>query len=80
LNIGTLESPTNAKIGAQCSDKKKMKFVELLGEFQDLFSWSYKDLPGFDIGIILHAIPIKEGIKPGRKKQIHVNPALRETI
>jgi ribonuclease HI len=38
LNIGTPESPKNVKIGAQCSDEEKMKFVKLLGEFQDVFA------------------------------------------
>jgi ribonuclease HI len=80
LNIGTPESPKNVKIGAQCSDEEKMKFAKLLGEFQDVFSWSYEDLCGFDPGLIQHAIPIKEGIKPVRQKQRPINPALEATI
>ena len=63
LNIGTPESIKNVKIGAQCSDEEKIKFAQLLGEFQDVFAWSYKDICGFDRSIILHAIPIKEGMK-----------------
>jgi hypothetical protein len=80
LNIGTPESPKNVKIGAQCSDEEKMKFAKLLGEFQDVFAWSYEDLRGFDPGLIQHAIPIKEGIKPVRQKQRPINPALEATI
>jgi hypothetical protein len=68
LNIGTPESPKNVKIGAQCSDEEKFKFTILLGEFQDFFSWSYEDLRGFDPVLIQHAIPIKVGIQPVRKK------------
>jgi hypothetical protein len=37
LNIGTLESQKNVKIGAQCSVEEKLKFSRLLGEFQDVF-------------------------------------------
>jgi hypothetical protein len=80
LNIGTPESPKNVKIGAQCSDEEKLKFSRLLGEFQDVFSWSYEDLRGFDPALIQHAIPIKEGIKPVRQKQRPINPALEATI
>jgi hypothetical protein len=80
LNIGTLESPKNVKIGAQCSDEEKMKFSKLLGEFQDVFSWSFEYLRGFDPALIKHAIPIKEGIKPVRKKQRPINPTLEATI
>jgi len=80
LNIGTPESPKNVKIGAQCSDEEKIKFSKPLGEFQEVFSWSYEDLHGFDPGLIPHAIPIKEGMKPDRQKQIPINPALEATI
>jgi hypothetical protein len=80
LNIGTLDSPKNVKIGAQCSDEEKLKFTELLHEFQDAFSWSYEDLSGFDPSLIKHSIPIKEGINPVRKKKRPINPALEATI
>jgi hypothetical protein len=80
LNIGTPDSPKNVKIGAQCTDEEKLKFIELLCEFQDVFAWSYEDLCGFDPALIQHAIPIKEGIKPVRKKQRPINLALEATI
>jgi hypothetical protein len=80
LNIGTLESPKNVKIGAQCSDEEKMKFSKLLGKFQDVFAWSYEDIRGFNPALIQHAIPIKEGIKPVKQKQRPINPALKATI
>jgi hypothetical protein len=80
LSIGTPEAPKNVKIGAQCSDEEEMKFAKLLGEFQDVFPWSYKDLRGFDPGLIQHAILIKEGIKPIRKEQRLITPVLEATI
>jgi hypothetical protein len=80
LNIGTLDSPKNVKIRAQCTDEEKLKFTELLREFQDGFSWSYEDIHGFYHALIQHAIPMKEGIKPVRKKQKPINPALEATI
>jgi hypothetical protein len=80
LNIGTPDCAKNVKIGAQCSDEEKMKFTELLREFQDVFSWSYEDFRGFDPALIQHAIPIKEGIKPVRQKQRPINPSLEATI
>ena len=57
-----------------------MKFAKLLGGFQKLFSWYYKDLHGFDPGIIRSAIPIKEGMKPVRKKQRPINSTFKETF
>jgi hypothetical protein len=52
----------------------------LLGEFQDVFAWSYEDLRGFDPTIIQHSTPIKEGIKLVRQKQRPINPAVEATI
>jgi hypothetical protein len=80
LNLGTSESPKMVKLGAQCSDEEKEKFIELLHEFQGGFSWSYEDLRGFHPALVQHAIPINEGIKLVRKKQIPINFALESTI
>jgi hypothetical protein len=80
LHIGTLNSPKNVNIGVQCTDEEKLKFSELLHEFQDVFSWSYEDLHGFDHALIQNSIPIKEGIKPVSQKKIPINPALEATI
>jgi hypothetical protein len=77
LKIGT---PKYVKIGAQCSDEEKMNFSKLPCGFQDVFAWSYEDIPGFDPGLIQHATAIKEGMEPVRKKQRPINPALKTTI
>jgi hypothetical protein len=80
LNIGTHDSPKIVKIGAQCFEEEKKKFMDLFQEFRDVFTWSYEDLRGFDPRIKKHVIPIKEGKKPVRQKQRPVNPALEATI
>jgi hypothetical protein len=68
------------KVGAQCSDQEKQKFMELFREFKDVFSWSYEDLHVFYRNVIQHAIPIKEEAKPFRKKQRPINPTLEAII
>ena len=79
-NIGALKSSKNAKISTQCYDKEEMKFVNLLGKFQDVFFWSYEDLRSFDPGLMQHAILIKGGIKLVRQKQRHINPIPKAII
>jgi hypothetical protein len=69
LNIGTPYSPNSVKIGSQCTDEEKLKFSELLHEFQYFFPWYYEDLCGFDPYLIQYPIPIKEGIKSDRQKK-----------
>jgi hypothetical protein len=57
-----------------------MKFPKLLRGFQKVFSWSYRDLRGFDLGLIHNSIPIKEGMKSSRKEQRPINSAFKETF
>jgi hypothetical protein len=71
MNIGTQETPKILKIGAQCSEEEKKKFMDLFHEFIDVFSWSYEDLRGFDPSVIQHAILIKEGANLLGKTKTH---------
>jgi hypothetical protein len=80
MNIGTQEDPKILKIGAQCSEQEKQKFMDLFHEFCDVFAWSYNDLHGFDPSVIQHAIPIKEDARPVRQRQRPINHALEATI
>jgi hypothetical protein len=74
MNIRTPGSSTNVKINVQGSDKKEMRSVELLGGFQNVFSWFNMDLCGFDPGLVQHTM------KPARQKQGLVNSALKATF
>lgn len=69
INIGTEAEPKMLYIGAQCTDEEKEKFTALFHEFIDVFTWSYKDLCGFDPGFIQHSIPLEEGVVPVRQCQ-----------
>jgi hypothetical protein len=60
LNIGTNDKPKILKIGAQCPDEEKQRFMELFCEFKDVFSCSYEDIYGFYPNVIQNVIPIKE--------------------
>jgi hypothetical protein len=74
LNIRTFELLTNVKIKVQCSSKEEMRYVELLGGFQNVFSWFNVGLRVFDPGLVHHIM------KPSRKKQGLINSALKETF
>jgi hypothetical protein len=56
-----------------------MKFAKLRGGFEKVFSWYYKDLHGFYLGLTQHAISIKEGMKLVRKKQGPNKSVFKET-
>ena len=46
----------------------RTKLIELLQEYQDVFAWSYQDMPGLDTDIVVHKLPIKPGCKLIRQK------------
>jgi hypothetical protein len=60
MNIWALKPSRNINVSTQCSDRKKRKFAKLLGEFQKVSAWPYKDLRGFDPVFLQNAISIKE--------------------
>ena len=48
LNLGNDENPRLIKIGSTLSEKERKDLKKLLTKFQELFAWSYKDMPDID--------------------------------
>jgi len=59
-DIGFEEDPKMIKISKSLPPNEKVKYIELLKEFQDVFAWNYEDLKSYDTSIIQHTIPLKE--------------------
>ena len=68
------------KLSKSLSEKEKKKYIGLLKEFVDIFSWSYHDLKTYDTSIIQHKIPLKPNTKPFKYKLRRINPALLPVI
>ena len=79
-NIGTEENPKMVKLSKTLPPDKKLKYVELIKEFQDVFAWSYEDLKSYDTFVIQHTIPLKENQKPFKQKLRRINPVLLPSI
>ena len=75
-NIGIKENPKLIELSKSLPPTEKVNYLELLKEFQDVFSWSYEDLKSYDTNIIQHTIPIKENQKPFKQKLRRINPIL----
>jgi hypothetical protein len=67
-NLGTEEDPKWVKLSSSLSKEQRDEYVRLLKEFDDVFSWTYRDLRTYDTNIIEHKIPLKEDVKPFKKK------------
>ena len=48
LNLGNDENPRLIKIGSTLNERQRKGLKELLTKFQEVFAWSYKDMPSID--------------------------------
>ena len=79
-NIGTNEKPKMIKLSKSLSSEEKVKYIELLKEYQDVFAWGYEDLKTYNKDIIQQKIPLKENQKPFQQKLRRINPILLPLI
>lgn len=66
-NIGTEQNPKMIKLSKSFPPDEKLKYVELIKQFQDVFAWSYEDLKSYDTFVIQHTIPLKENKNHSKK-------------
>jgi len=67
LNLGTNEEPCPIYVSSSLTLEEEKQYLELLSEYNDVFAWSYKEMPGLDPEVAVHRLSIKRGISP--KKQ-----------
>lgn len=79
-NIGSEEHSKLIELSKSLPPNEKLKYMELLKEFQHVFAWSYEDLKSYDTSIIQHTIPLKEDQKPSRQKLRRIKPVLFPSI
>ena len=68
------------KTSKNLSVEQMNRYIKLLKEFVDVFSWSYEDLKTYDTNIIQHKVPLKPNVKPFRHKLRRINPSLFPVI
>jgi hypothetical protein len=64
----------NVFVGVDCSLRDIQIYTDLFKEFHDIFSRSYKEMPGINPKIVEHEITTYPDAKPVRKKLRPVNP------
>ena len=68
INLGNDENPHIIKIGSTLNEKEKKDIQELLMEFQEVFAWSYEDIPEIDPKIAQHHIDTHDHMVPVKQK------------
>ena len=64
LNLGNDENPRLIKIGSTLNKNKRKYLKELLTKFQEVFAWSYEDMPGINPKIAQHHINTQAHMVP----------------
>ena len=68
INLGNDENPHIIKIGSTLNGKERKDIQELLIEFQEVFAWSYEDIPKIDPKIAQHHIDTHDHMVPAKQK------------
>ena len=76
INLGTEEERREVKIGTTLSPTITEKLISQLQEYNDVFAWSYQDMSGLDIDIVVHRLPLREECAPVKKKLRKVKPEM----
>ena len=61
VNLGSETNKKEVKISTNLEDNVKNSLIQMLHDYVEVFAWSYKDMPGLDIDIMVHRLPMKEG-------------------
>ncbi|PKI56661.1 hypothetical protein CRG98_022949 [Punica granatum] len=58
INIGTAEEQRTLRIGTGRNLAQKARMIDFLTEYQEVFAWSYTDMPGLDPSIVKHFLSL----------------------
>lgn len=72
------KEPRPVFLSACLTKELKDGVLTLLREFQDVFAWTYGEMPGLDSRLVTHKLNIKEGTKPLKQAPQHFRPELEE--
>jgi hypothetical protein len=79
FNIGSDNELMMVKIGKGTTKAERDGILDLIQEFEDIFSCTYHDIKSYRGDFIQHN-PLIEGVKPFRQKLRHINPKLAPLI
>ena len=61
VKLGIVE---NIHIGGSCTKDEIQTYKALFQEFRDVFAWSYEEMRGIDLAIVVHEIKTCPDAKP----------------
>ncbi|XP_070012178.1 uncharacterized protein [Nicotiana sylvestris] len=74
VNMGTSEEIRETKISIHTYEKTRNALIQLLFEFNDVFAWSYDDMSGLSVDLVVHKLPTYPHCPPVQQKQRKFKP------
>ena len=68
INLGIEEERKEVKIETTLSPTIRKELIDLLQDYNDVFAWSYQNMPGLDTDIMVHRLPLREECTPVKQK------------
>ncbi|KAK1651469.1 hypothetical protein QYE76_069274 [Lolium multiflorum] len=63
IDIGPGDKPRPTFVSKKLDPQLKSQLIALLKEYPDCFAWDYTEMPGLDMSIIEHRLPLKKGFR-----------------
>ena len=74
INVGTTDDPRTISITKNLPPTTRTAMITLLGEYRDVFTWSYEDMKGLDPKFYQHQINLATDAKPVQQRRYRMNP------
>ena len=74
VDLGTGNGKKEVKIGTGMTAPICEELTALLKDYQDIFAWSYKDMPGLSFDIVQHRLPLNPKCSPVKQKLRRMKP------
>jgi len=69
LNLGTPEEPRPIYVSSLLTSEEEKEYFNLLGEYKDVFAWSYQEMPGLDPKVVVHRLSIRKSVSLKKQPQ-----------
>ncbi|XP_070010342.1 uncharacterized protein [Nicotiana sylvestris] len=69
VNLGNLEEVQETMISIHTDERTRDVLIQLLFEFKDVFAWSYDDMPGLSVDLVVHKLPTYPNYPHVQQKQ-----------
>ena len=76
MNLGIGGERKEVKVGTCMSVNIQDELVTLLQDYQDIFAWSYQDMPGLSSDIMQHKLPLNHECSLVKQKLRRMKPEM----